>query len=53
MICALSSLKFEGMPLIFLLHQDAKQQCTEAVEAARKEERRKYEEFITEHEVCL
>ena len=37
----------------FFFRQDARQQREEAVEMARKEERRKYEEFIAEHKVCL
>lgn len=39
--------------VVFILQQDAQQERAEVVELAKKEERRKYEEFITQHEVCL
>lgn len=39
--------------VVFILQQDAQQERVEVVEMAKKEERRKYEEFITQHEVCL
>ena len=38
--------------VVFILQQDAQQEMVEVVEMAKKEERRKYEEFITQHEVC-